>query len=195
MEQQAKGTSFITIYDSFLAMITSEMYMEFTEHDTYELLQELLLNAINKFRFPKFDIYDYVEGYLEYIGTYNGVESDNTDAEIWEWVQGYFAADLTKEEINILATNMVIEWLGQQLANTELTQEKYSGSDYKFTSQANHMAKLKNLIEFYNAETLTKQDIYKRRHRTKDGMKSTLGKIMETPSYGYNIDGGISLWS
>ena len=57
------------------------------------------------------------------------------------------------------------------------------------------MVRLKNLIEFYNTESFTKQDIYKRRYRTSEGMKSTLGKIMETPSYGYNVNGGVSLWS
>ena len=30
---------------------------------------------------------------------------------------------------------------GQQLASVENTRMKYSGSDFKFTSQANHMAK------------------------------------------------------
>lgn len=194
MAKEQKSTSFMTVYNSFLGMITSEMYMELTEVETYEMLQELLFNAITRFRFPKFDIFDYEEGYLDYIGTYCGVDSDNMDSEAFAWVHGEFHAELTQEEIIIIATNMVIEWLGQQLANTELTQEKYSGTDFKFTSQANHMAKLKNLIEFYNAETFTKQDVYKRRKRTAEGMKSTLGKIMETPQYGYNISGGVGLW-
>ena len=191
-----QSTSFMAIYDSSLGMITSEMYMELTEYETYEMLQELLLNAINKFRFPRFDIFNFETGYLDYDENgYIGVESDYKETQVYVWVEGYFNSNLTLEEINIIATNMVIEWLGQQLANTELVQEKYSGSDFKFTSQANHMAKLKNLIEFYNTESFTKQDIYKRRCRTSEGMKSTLGKIMETPSYGYNVNGGVSLWS
>ena len=52
------------------------------------------------------------------------------------WVGGSFNI-LTQEEINILSLYMVVEWLGQQLATTENTRLKYSGSDFKFTSQAN----------------------------------------------------------
>jgi hypothetical protein len=36
--------------------------------------------------------------------------------------------------MNILATYMVVEWLGQQLASVENIRMKYSGSDFKFTS-------------------------------------------------------------
>ena len=62
------------------------------------------------------------------------------------WVGGFFNVELTDEEINILALNMVIEWLGQQLDTTNNTRMLYSGSDFKLTSQANHMAKLKVMI-------------------------------------------------
>ena len=47
---------------------------------------------------------------------------------------GYFSCTLTQEEINILATYMIVEWLGQQLASVENTRMKYSGSDFKMTS-------------------------------------------------------------
>ena len=42
MQNLTKGTSFATIYDSFLARVTSDMYMELSELDTIEMLQELL---------------------------------------------------------------------------------------------------------------------------------------------------------
>lgn len=74
---------------------------------------------------------------------------------------------------------MIVEWLGQQLASVELTRMKYSGSDFKFTSQANHMAKLKNLKEKYETEGFHLQRLYKRRKRDATGiMKSTLSEIM-----------------
>jgi len=47
---------------------------------------------------------------------------------------------------------MVAEWLGQQLASIENVREKYSGSDFKFTSQANHMAKVLALKKNYEKE-------------------------------------------
>jgi len=40
---------------------------------------------------------------------------------------------------------MVVEWISQQLASIENTRMKYSGSDFKFTSQANHIQKLQKL--------------------------------------------------
>ena len=165
-----QSTSFMAIYDSFLGMITSEMYMELTEYETYEMLQELLLNAINKFRFPRFDIFNFETGYLDYDENgYIGVESDYKETQVYVWVEGYFNSNLTLEEINIIATNMVIEWLGQQLANTELVQEKYSGSDFKFTSQANHLAKLLAMKQDYEREGFHLQRLYKRKKYNKKG--------------------------
>lgn len=79
---------------------------------------------------------------------------------------------------------MVIEWLGQQLDTTENSKMKYSGSDFKFTSQANHMAKLKVLIDAQIKDSVHLQRIYKRRKMTEDGAQSTMGDIVSIPGYG-----------
>ena len=180
-------TSFMTIYDSFLARITSDMYLEFTEIETLEMLQDLLLNAIPRFEFPRFNIFDYEIGYWESLGTYEGIESDNKEVPATGWVGGAFNTLLTDEEINILALNMVIEWLGQQLDTTENTRMKYSGSDFKFTSQANHMAKLKVLIDAQKQDSIHLQRLYKRRKVVSDSVQSTMGQIVSKPTYG-NFD-------
>jgi len=184
MEDIKVTTSFVTIYDSFLARVTSDMYMEFTEIDTIAMLQDLLINAIPRFEFPRFDLFDYEPGFWDDLGTYCGVESDNKEVPATGWVGGAFNCLLTEEEINILALNMVIEWLGQQLDTTENTKMKYSGSDFKFTSQANHMAKLKVMIDAQKQDSVHLQRIYKRRRMTKNGAQSTMGQIVEVPSYG-----------
>ena len=44
---------------------------------------------------------------------------------------------------------MVVEWIGQQLASVENVRMKYSGPDFKFTSQANHIHKLIQLEKEY----------------------------------------------
>ena len=73
---------------------------------------------------------------------------------------------------------MVVEWIGQQLASIENTRMKYSGSDYKFTSQANHMNKLIQLKKEYEREGFHLQRLYKRRIADKNGiMRSTFGKL------------------
>ena len=42
-------TSFSLVYDSFLSKITDDMYLELTEIDTFRMLEQLLLSAIDKF--------------------------------------------------------------------------------------------------------------------------------------------------
>lgn len=172
-------TSFSTIYDNFLTRVTSDMYMEWTELDTYSHLQDLLTVSIPRFEFPRFNIFDYEEGYYDSLGTYKGVESNNIEVPAAGWVGGTFHNNLTLEEINIIALDMVIEWLGQQLSTTDNTIMKYSGSDFKFTSQANHMAKIKNLLEKYEQESNHLQKLYKRRIVDKDGsIKTTIPTLM-----------------
>ena len=186
-------TPFSIIYDSFLSKITDDMYMELNELDTFRLLEELLKTAMHKFEFPRFDITDYEENYIDDIGTYEGVESDNKEVSAIIYGGGRFNVALTPEEINILSTYMIVEWLGQQLASVENTRMKYSGSDFKFTSQANHMAKLLTLKKDYEREGFHLQRLYKRRLKDEDGiMRSTFGSIMKDSPLGRKESG---LWS
>lgn len=184
---QNQITPFSAIYDSFFAHISDDMYMELTEFDTYLILQDLLENAIPRFEFPRFDIFDYEIGAWDDLGDYKGVESDNKLVPAWGWAGGKFNIDLTTEEINIISLNMVIEWLIQQLNTTENTKMKYAGSDFKMTSQANHMAKLKVIIDSHKQDSIHLQRIYKRRKRTNGEIQSTIGEIVSRPSYGYKI--------
>ena len=121
-----KVTPFSAIYDSFWNRVTSDMFLEFTEEDTEKSIQGILINAIPRFEFPRFNIFDYNLGSIE-------IETDEEDEltgePVTKTVTGYFNSQLTQEEINILALSMVVEWLGQQLATTENTKLKYSGSD------------------------------------------------------------------
>ena len=54
-----KITPFSSIYNSFLSKITDDMYMELTELETFSMLQELLISAIQKFEFPRVDLTKY----------------------------------------------------------------------------------------------------------------------------------------
>ena len=51
----------------------------------------------------------------------------------------YFNFELTTEEINIIAILMMCAWVQRQVTSIENTRMKYSGSDFKMTSQANHL--------------------------------------------------------
>ena len=174
-------TPFSIIYDSFLSKITDDMYMELTELDTFSMLQELLLSAIPKFEFPRVDLNNYELLDIEDQITYAGIESENQLVSGVIYSSGYFNCRLNIEEINILSTYMIVEWLGQQLASIENVRLEYSGSDFKFTSQANHMAKLKFLKESYTQQGFHLQRLYKRRKKDSNGIfKSTFGEIMQS---------------
>jgi hypothetical protein len=149
-------TSFDDVYKNFLSKITDDMYMELTPEDTASLLNDLLLGSLHYFEFPRQNIYDL-----------------DLDAQ-------YFMIDLTTEEQNIIATYMIVEWLGYQLASVENVRMKYSGSDFKFTSQANHMQKLLQLKKDYERLGFKLQRLYKRRRADNKGiMRSTFGDIMK----------------
>ena len=47
------ATSFDEMEDFFLAGITDDMYLELTEEDTKQILDEILLAALPSFEFPK----------------------------------------------------------------------------------------------------------------------------------------------
>lgn len=150
-----KSTPFSAVYDKFSSKITDDMYMELDEQQTESLQAELLMSAIPWFEFPRVNL------------------NDKTDTQ--------FNVELSEEEINILATYMIVEWMGQQLATVELIRMKYSGSDFKFTSQANHMHKLKDLQKEYERKGFHLQRLYKRRKADKNGiMRSTFGSIMSS---------------
>lgn len=181
------NTEFSLVYDSFLSKITDDMYMELSELDTYRMLEQLLLSAIEQFEFPRIDLTDYEVIEIADVRNYNGAESDHKDAEAIVYEGGCFNNQLTHEEVNILAVYMIAEWLNQQLASVENTRMKYSGSDFKFTSQANHMQKLLSLKKDYEREGFHLQRLYKRRAPDENGvMRSTLG-LLRMPM-GYTVD-------
>ena len=92
-----------------------------------------------------------------------------------------FNCDLTEEEINILAILMMCGWTQRQVTSIENTRMKYSGSDFKFTSQANHLSKLLVLKQDYERQGFHLQRLYKRRKRNSKGIYiSTFSEIMNT---------------
>ena len=161
-------TPFSVVYNAFLGQITDDMYMELTKEDTCRMLNELLVMAIPWFEFPR-----------KSLETQTGEIDDSED--------GYFVNDLNDEEIKILAIYMVQEWIGQQLASVENTRMKYSGSDFKFSSQANHLSKLQSLQKEFERKGFHLQRLYKRRKKDSTGIyRSTMHTLMESPVYPFS---------
>lgn len=151
------ATSFETIIDKFLGKITDDMYLELTPEDTIRDAKQFLVDAIPYFEFPRFPLYDY-----------------NADLEEYN-------VELTDEEINIFALLMKTAWLERQINSVEVTRMKYSGSDFKMTSQANHLSKLLQLKSENVREATHAQRLYKRRKFDEDGLvKSNWSCLLET---------------
>ena len=154
------GTQFSAVYNRFLGQITDDLYLELTPEDTLRDLQNLLLNAIPGFEFPRKNLYDYtieLQEILEdevnaedfILGTIWGNLQEDTLSEVPYVLvdKSRFNMELTPEEINILALLMKQGWVQRQVTSIENTRMKYSGADFKMTSQANHLSKLMSLLE------------------------------------------------
>lgn len=170
------GTRFSDVYNRFLGKITDDMYMELTPQDTINDLQRMLIDAIPGFEFPRKNLMEY---------TIETTEMDEEEVSpndfiigvLWqdmpeemEWTKpkvvvdnSSFAATLTTEEINILAILMMQNWVQRQVTSIENTRMKYSGSDFKMTSQANHLQKLMSLLSDCKTQSIHMQRLYKRR--------------------------------
>jgi hypothetical protein len=186
------GTKFSAIYNRFLGKITDDMYMELTPDDTIKDLQSLLMDAIPGFEFPRQNLFDY-EVKTEVCAEDEVSEGDFIIGVIWNEIQeddglqtpdvivekSAFAAELTAEEQNILALLMKQGWVQRQVSSIEQTRMKYSGSDFKFTSQANHLAKLLTLLEEAQRESTHMQRLYKRRKLTSNGFESNWSVFRE----------------
>ena len=164
--EQKTGTKFSTIYNRFLEKITDDMYMELTPEDTVLDLRNLLIDAIPGFEFPRVNLLDYTI-----------IEAENALEE-----ESSFAADLSSEEINILAILMMIGWTQRQVTSIENTRMKYSSSDFKFTSQANHLAKLLTLLQETQRQSHHMQRLYKRRRTDENGRYESNWSILRDSS-------------
>ena len=160
------------------------MYIELTPEDTLRDLQTLLIDALPGFEFPRCNLTDYT------IETVVKPRSEVTDGDfvlglVWHELEGDFNSlddmiaddqeeqvivenstfnfELTSEEVNIIAILMMQAWVQRQVTSIENTRMKYSGSDFKMTSQANHLQKLMSLLSECQRQSHHMQRLYKRR--------------------------------
>ena len=170
-------TLFTDVYNRFLGKITDDMYVELTPEDTIKDLRNLIIDAIPGFEFPRQNLMDYTieqsvkpEDEVTEQDFIIGIlwddtldEEDSGKPPLVVIEHSFFAADLNSEEINIIAILMLCGWVQRQLTSIENTRMKYSGSDFKMTSQANHMSKLQNLLSECQRQSHHMQRLYKRR--------------------------------
>ena len=185
-------TQFSAVYNRFLGQITDDLYLELTPEDTLKDLQNLLINSIPGFEFPRKNLYDYTIEVRE-IGEDELTPDDFILGTVWGSLtdtlletpnvlvdKSRFNTELTQEEINILALLMKQGWVQRQVTSIENTRMKYSGSDFKMTSQANHLSKLLSLLEESRRDAFHMQRLYKRRKVAAGGVyASNWSSLME----------------
>ena len=170
-------TAFTEVYNRFLGKITDDMYVELTPQDTIKDLRVMLIDALPNFEFPRCNLYDYnIDQIIKPEDEL--VEDDFVLGLLWDDTldeedagepplvvveNSQFAATLNSEEINILAILMMTAWLQRQVTSIENTRMKYSGPDFKMTSQANHLQKLLGLLGECQRQSHHMQRLYKRR--------------------------------
>ena len=184
-------TQFSAVYNRFLGQITDDLYLELTPEDTLKDLQNLLINAIPGFEFPRKNLYNYTLEVRE-IPESDLIPDDFVLGTVWGEIlddelqapnvlvdKSRFNEELTQEEINILALLMKQGWVQRQVTSIENTRMIYSVSDFKMTSQANHLSKLLNLLEESRRDSFHMQRLYKRRKLSSSGYKSNWSTLME----------------
>lgn len=188
------GTPFTEIYNRFLGKITDDMYVELTPQDTIRDLRNMLIEAIPGFEFPRCDLYNYTLE-SEVKGEDEVLTSDFIIGMLWNETpdgeegkppkvvieHSNFGVELTSEEINILAILMMCAWVQRQVTSIENTRMKYTGSDFKMTSQANHLSKMISLLNECQRQSLHMQRLYKRRKTGKDGVYKSNWSILRQP--------------
>ena len=188
------GTPFTEVYNRFLGKITDDMYVELTPQDTIRDLRNMLIDAIPSFEFPRCDLYSYkLESEVK--GEDEVLTSDFIIGMLWNETpdgeegkppkvvieHSSFDADLVAEEINILAILMMCAWVQRQVTSIENTRMKYTGSDFKMTSQANHLSKMISLLNECQRQSIHMQRLYKRRKIGKDGLYQSNWSILRLP--------------
>lgn len=186
------ATLFASVYNRFLGKITDDMYLELTPEDTIKDLQNLIVDAIPGFEFPRQNLYDYIIK-IEEIGEDELLPDDFILGTVWGEIpednsqvprvlvdRSYFEVELTSEEINILALLMKQGWVQRQVTSIENTRMKYSGPDFKMTSQANHLSKLLSLLEESRRDSFHMQRLYKRRKLNGKAYESNWSVLRET---------------
>lgn len=130
-------TSYDVVYDAFLAKILDDEWGYWTEEEVKQDLRALLEGAIPWFKFPRTSLSR---------GDYG------------------FNEDLSNEEIQILATYMKCEWLNRTILTWENVKPLYEERDF---SQANLLAKFKQMLEAEEYKALKLERIYYRSYDSK----------------------------
>lgn len=121
-----------SVYDAFLAKLTEDEWVFWTEEEAKKDFRMILDAVLPLFKFPKHNI---------------------------DIMEGNFVEDLTNDEIQILACYMKCEWLNRSILTWERIKPQYEERDF---SEANMLDKLYNALETEQKEAKRREAIYYR---------------------------------
>ena len=134
------ATSFLQVYDAFLARITAD---EWTLEEELAIVErdwrQLLKMSIFRFKYPRVSLN--FEENVEQTGVYQ------------------FTEELSNDQIQLLALYMKHEWVKRCIASWENIRQLYADKDF---SQANHLDKLNKLQAAVALEIQRAEGIYDR---------------------------------
>lgn len=111
------STPFTTVYDSFLMKVKDYSFLNLTDPEFVTLLNKIMVLSIPKVsKFLKTD-------------TNSKTSTD-------------FGNTLLDLEVEIIATQMVVEWLSPTINTSEIIKQVMTDKDFKIYSQANHLEQL-----------------------------------------------------
>lgn len=133
-----------TIFEAFLGKILEDEWLDWAWTDTQEDLLILLKAAIAWFKFP----------------------SSNMEID-----ENGFIEELSNQEVQILATYMVVEWLSRTLLSWENVKPLYEERDF---SQANLLGKFNDTLAHQRRAAKDLESIY---YRSKDHKPFDYGRL------------------
>lgn len=125
-------TSLDKVYQAYLAKVLDDEYGYWTEEEIKTDMRDILDSALSWFKFPRVDI---------------TIDGDN------------FVGDLDNNEIQIIATFMMCEWVSRTIVNWENLKPLYEEKDF---SHANLLDKLKGILEATQEKAASLERIYYR---------------------------------
>lgn len=120
------------VYDAFLAKLTEDEWVFWTEEEAKQDFRMILDAALPLFKFPKHNIAIAGETFVE---------------------------ELTNDEIQILASYMKCEWLNRSILTWERIKPQYEERDF---SEANMLDKLYSSLDKEQKEAKRRESIYYR---------------------------------
>jgi hypothetical protein len=112
------STPYSEVDNMFLADISDDTFLDYTDEDKEEILTILRNKAATRFKACKKNLSDKDE------------------------VLGQYNSTLTDEEKLIISTIMRKFWLNDKIYNIDLIKQRMSNKDWKLSSQAEHLLRL-----------------------------------------------------